>query len=116
MPVLKKHKTVRQALRAVEDSPEWPSDNITDRMNMPVHEMVARNLFDMANMRPTSRAEMVMSTRAQKIILDRLNGTRRMGTHPAVRNSKKVEHHDLTTYQGPALPTIEDEGAEPDAE
>ena len=103
---LKKHKTVRQALQAVEAKPEWPSDRVQDRFDMPVWEMVARNLFDIANRRPQNRTEMLQATRAQKIILDRLTGTRRMGTHPAVRNRKQVQIVDLTVN---LLPTVEED-------
>uniref|UniRef100_A0AAU8EGM6 Terminase small subunit n=1 Tax=Microbacterium phage RicoCaldo TaxID=3230836 RepID=A0AAU8EGM6_9CAUD len=94
---LSRHKTVRQALQAVEDSPDWPNDSFEARIEMPVHEMVARNLFDIANHPdPKNQASVNRSLRAQKIILDRLTGTRRMGTHPAVRNQKRVRILDMT--------------------
>lgn len=97
---LSRHKTVRQALQAVEDSPDWPNDNIQARFEMPVHEMVARNLFDIANHPdPKNQASVNRSLRAQKIILDRLTGTRRMGTRPAVRNQKQVKIIDMTQVQ-----------------
>jgi len=89
-------KTIRQALQYVDDNPDWPD---TPRLDMPVWEMVARNLFDIAN-NPDTRVvgSMAKSTRAQRIILDRLTGTRRVGTHPAVRNSKQLNFVDLTTH------------------
>ncbi|QNN98101.1 hypothetical protein SEA_FEDE_53 [Microbacterium phage Fede] len=114
---LAKHKTVRQALQAIENAPDWPDENIQARFDMPVHEMVARNLFDIAtHPDPKNAASVSRSLRAQKIILDRLTGTRRMGTRPAVRNSKKVTILDMTVpepIQGPPvdLPDIDDEGA-----
>lgn len=96
---LYRHKTVRQALRAVEASPDWPDDDIQARFNMPVWEMVARNLFDIANHPdPKNQASMNRALRAQKIILDRLTGTRRQGTNPAVRNQSKVQMVDLTVH------------------
>ena len=98
--VLSKHKTVRQALHAVENSPDWPDDSVRARMDMPVHEMIARNLFDIANHPdPKNGASMARALRAQKIILDRLTGTRRTGTHPAVRNQKQVQMVDLTRVE-----------------
>lgn len=97
MAQLKKHKTIRQALLFVSDNPEWPSDLVTDRFEMSVWEMTARNLFDIANHPDTSsRTKMAQATRAQKIILDRLSGTRRQGTHPAVKSGHEVEMRDLT--------------------
>jgi len=93
---LKKHKTIRQALQYVADHPGWPSDDFHDRIEMPVWEMVSRNLFDIANLTDTStRAGFARSTRAQRIILDRLTGTRRTGTNPAVRRDKAVKLLDL---------------------
>jgi len=110
MPLLKKFKTIKQALTYVKDNPGWPSDRVTDRMNMPAWEMMSRNIFDMASMRPETRSEMNMATRAQKILLDRLAGTRRMGTNPAVRQKNALQIVDLTTYGDEVeVPTIEDE-------
>ena len=97
-------KTIRQALQYVDDHPEWPT---TPRLDMPVWELVARNLFDIAN-NPDTRVvgSVNKATRAQRIILNRLTGTRRTGTHPAVRNSSKIEFVDLTTSA--LLPMKED--------
>jgi hypothetical protein len=93
MAKLSKHKSVRQALQYVENEPEWPD---TPRLDMPVWEIVARNLFDHANNPDKSRTSMNRAVRAQKIILDRLTGTRRTGTNPAVRNAQQVHLADLT--------------------
>jgi len=89
-------KTIRQALQYVDDYPEWPD---TARLDMPVWEFVARNLFEIAN-NPDTRVvgSLNKATRAQKIILDRLTGTRRSGTHPAVRNENALVFTDLTTH------------------
>lgn len=97
MARLQKHKTIRQALQYVSDRPDWPTDEVTGRMDLPVWELVARNLFDIANHPDaSSKAKMAQTVRAQKIILDRLTGTRRQGTHPAVRNTKTLKMRDLT--------------------
>lgn len=98
MALLKKFKTVRQALIYVKDNPGWPSDRVTDRFEMPAWEMMARNIYDMASLRPANRTEMNMATRAQKILLDRLGGTRRMGTNPAVRRNSRPQIVDLTLF------------------
>ena len=92
---LDRHKSVRQALKYVERNPEWPADK--DRLDMPIWEWVARNLFDIAN-NPDSRVvgSLNRSVRAQRIILDRLTGTRRMGTHPAQRGNNEIKFRDLT--------------------
>jgi len=104
---LSKHKTVRQALQYVDDNPEWPD---TSRLDMPVWEMVARNLFEHANNPDKSRMAMNRATRAQKMILDRLTGTRRTGTNPAVRNAQGVHLVDLTA--GIITPTTPAEESE----
>jgi len=110
MPLLKKFKTIKQALQYVQQNPGWPSDRITDRMDMPAWEMMSRNIFDMASIRPSNRTEMNMATRAQKILLDRLGGTRRMGTNPAVRKDKALQIVDLTQYSAEVpVPEMEDE-------
>ena len=91
---LDRHKTIREALQYVDRNPEWPSG---PRTEMRVWEFVARNLFDIAN-NPDTRVvgSVNRATRAQKIILDRLTGTRRAGTNPAVRQENKINFVDLT--------------------
>ena len=91
---LDRHKTVRQSLSYVDRHPDWPE---TARLDMPVWELVARNLFDIANHPDRKvRGSVARATRAQKIILERLSGTRRMGTNPAVRGKKGLTLIDLT--------------------
>ena len=91
---LDRHKTIRQALSYVDRHPEWPD---ISRLDMPIWELVARNLFEHANFpNPKVPGALARATRAQKIILERLTGTRRMGTNPAVRNSKNLILKDLT--------------------
>ena len=105
---LDRHKSIRQALRYVDRYPEWPE---VERLDMPVWELVARNLFDIAN-HPNVRVRgsVAKATRAQKILLDRLTGTRRQGTNPAVRNAKRLKLLDLTVSI-----TSPTEGADNDA-
>lgn len=90
---LAKHKTIRRSLQWVDDHPVWPD---TPQLDMPVWEIVARNLFDMANSPDKSITAMNKATRAQRMILDRLTGTRRTGTNPAARHENKITFVDLT--------------------
>ncbi len=86
--------SIRQALQAVADHPE-PATDIT--LDLKIHELVARALFEIAN-NPDNRVRgsMARATRAQKLILNRLVGTRRPGSHPAARRSDDLEFLDLT--------------------
>jgi hypothetical protein len=58
---------------------------------------VCRNLFEIAN-RPDAgqRGSMSRANKARKMILDRLVGKRRAGSHPATRNEVPIEFVDLT--------------------
>jgi hypothetical protein len=74
---------------------------------MPIWELIGRQLFDIANFPDMKVVGSVnKATRAQRIILDRTAGTRRMGTNPAVQNANRLEMVDLT--QG-MLPTPEED-------
>jgi hypothetical protein len=86
--------SIRQALQNVANYPEPLTDDV---VNMPVHELVARSLFDIAN-RPDQRVRGSMSraNKARKMILERLDGKRRTGTKPAVKQGHEVEFIDLT--------------------
>lgn len=91
--------TVRQALQNVADYPTVLTDVILD---LPAHELVARTLFDIAN-RPdaSERGSMARANKARKMILDRMVGKRRAGTHPATRSDESIEFIDLTGKQLP---------------
>ena len=107
---LDRHKTVRQALMYVTRHPEWPDVSQIERVDMEIWELVARQLYDIANYpKPKVRGSVALAIRAQKIILNRLTGTRRQGTHPAVRRANQVTLTDLT------IPSLEqpekDDGA-----
>jgi hypothetical protein len=86
--------TIKQALQAVADYPTMIDDEIIQH---PVHELVCRELFDIAN-RPNAsiRGSLARSNKARKMILDRLVGKRRAGSHPATRGDISVEFVDLT--------------------
>lgn len=86
--------TIRQALQAVADNPEMRDDEL---IQVPVHELVCRNLFEIAN-RPdaSQRGSMARANKARKMILDRLVGKRRAGSHPATRVEVSIDFVDLT--------------------
>ena len=89
-----KHKTIPEALQFVADHPRPSSDAPVD---MPIWELVARKLFEIANQpNPSVKGSMSRATRAQKLILDRLVGRRRPGTHPAQVKGDEIEFVDLT--------------------
>ena len=78
-----KSVTVRQALQNVADYPTPLDDEV---IQSPVHELVARTLFDIANRPDASvRGSMSRANRARRMILDRMVGKRRAGSHPATR-------------------------------
>jgi hypothetical protein len=86
--------TIRAALQHVVDYPMPLNDEI---INQPVHEMVARTLFDIANRPDASvRGSMARANKARKLILDRLEGKRRPGTRPAAKAVRDLEFVDLT--------------------
>lgn len=86
--------TIAQALKYVADHPEQETDVTLD---MYTWELVARVLFDIANTPNAKvRGSMARATKAQRIIFNRLVGTRRAGTHPAARSTEELEFADLT--------------------
>lgn len=92
-PLLTRHRGVREALQYVADHP----DLRTAPIDTPVWELVSRILFEIANTPDAKvRGSMARATRAQKMISDRLVGTRRPGTHPAQAKKQQVSFVDLT--------------------
>lgn len=89
-----KHVTIKQALQNVADNPHLDTDEL---IQVPVHELIARALFEIANRPDASvRGSMARANKARKMILDRLVGKRRAGSHPATRNDVPIELMDLT--------------------
>ena len=86
--------TVQQALKRVAENPVPDTDVVLD---IKVHEQVCRALFEVAN-NPDAciRGSMRSATRAQRIILDRLVGTRRPGTLPSTAVQEALTFVDLT--------------------
>lgn len=108
--------TIRQALQQVADYPVMIDD---DMLAKPVYELVARSLYDIAN-RPDAgvRGSMARANKARKMILDRLVGKRRAGSHPATRNAVSIDFIDLTggELDAPAAPAGEPDQAEAEAD
>ena len=89
-----KHKSIKEALEYVSNNPV----SAVDPIEAPVYDLVARALFDIANMPDKRvRGSMARATRARKIIFDRLVGRRKTGTHPAQVVTEEIEFYDLTT-------------------
>lgn len=87
-------KTVAEALKQVADHPD-PGE--VAPIDKPMHELISRTLFEIANSPDAKvRGSMARATKAQKIILDRLVGTRRPGSHPAARKDEGIDFVDLT--------------------
>ncbi len=86
--------SIQQALERVAKNPELATDVLLD---VPAHELICRALFEIANSPDAKvRGSMARATRAQKMILNRMVGTRRSGTHPATRRDMQIEFVDLT--------------------
>lgn len=91
------HVTVEQALKLVATHPEPATDVALD---VPVHELVCRVLFEIANSPDVKvRGSMSRATKAQRMIMDRMVGTRRTGTHPAARKDTNIDFVDLTNLE-----------------
>lgn len=86
-------KTVREALAYVAAHPVQEGPPI----EAPCWELIGRALFRIANSPDQRvRGSMARATKAQRLISDRLVGTRRPGTNPAVRKETAIEFRDLT--------------------
>jgi hypothetical protein len=86
--------TVRQALQQVADHPVMDTD---DLLNVKVHELVARSLFEIANgANMNKRGSMNRANVARQMILMRMIGRRRAGSHPATNTKVRLEFTDLT--------------------
>lgn len=86
--------TIQQALRKAAKEPTPPT---ADMLEQPVHALVAEALFTIAN-NPDARVRgsMRRATRAQRIILNRMVGRRRTGSHPATKVDTGLVFTDLT--------------------
>lgn len=86
--------SVRAALQQVADHPVMDTDVLLD---VKVHELVCRTLFEVANTPDsTVRGGLSRANRARRMLMDRLVGKRRPGTAPAARSEEQIEFMDLT--------------------
>ena len=91
---MKTSVSIKDALQRVADTPVMLTDEV---IQVPVHELVCRTLFEIANKPDAStRGSMARANKARKMILDRLVGKRRPGSHPATRVRADIEFVDLT--------------------
>jgi hypothetical protein len=91
---LKRHKSIADALQYVADHPVRSTDAPIDA---PVYELVGRALFQVATSPDQGvRGSLAKANRAQKLILNRMVGRRRPGTHPAQTQAEEIEFIDLT--------------------
>ena len=85
--------SVREALLKVSKGRLAPMDPI----EKPAWRLIAENLYVIANaVDGSKRQSMRQATQAQRMILDRVNGTRKPGTHPATQQNLTVHFRDLT--------------------
>lgn len=85
--------TIRQALQHVADNPEPDLDAL---LEAPVHELVCRTLFDIANgPQMNERGTMTRANTARNMIFTRLVGRRRAGSHPATRQKVELKFRPL---------------------
>jgi hypothetical protein len=86
--------TIRDALQHVADHPTITTDEL---IQLPAWELIGRNLYEIANHPEASvRGSMARANKARKMILDRLVGKRRAGSHPATRTAVSLDFIDLT--------------------
>ena len=89
-----KRRSINEMLQYVADHPE-PSS--ADPLQVTVGELVCRQLFSIATSPdPRVKGSMANATKAQAMLMDRLVGKRRAGSHPAQVKLEKLEFADLT--------------------
>ncbi len=87
--------TIQQALTKVSE--KWEAARDMDIIGTPVYELIGFALFDIANSGDARiRGSIRRSTRAQKIIMNRMVGLRRPGSRPITRENDGLEFVDLT--------------------
>ena len=87
--------TIQQALTRVSE--KWESARDMDMIGTPVYELIGFTLFDIANSGDVRvRGSIRRSTRAQKIIMNRMVGLRRPGSRPVTRENDGLGFVDLT--------------------
>ena len=86
--------TVAQAIKHVSQYPNPVDDDI---VNQKVYEIIPRVLFQIANTPDQKvRGSLARSTKARKMILNRLVGRRRPGSRPLGTTGTAVTFDDMT--------------------
>src|SRR4249919_2270995 len=86
--------SIQQALQQVADHPQMNTD---DLLNVKVHELVCRSLFELANApKAEVRGSLTRANSARHMIFTRLVGRRRAGSHPATKIKVEVDFVNLT--------------------
>lgn len=89
-----RHTTIRQALQHVADNPVVTTDEI---VALPVHELICRTLFEIANNPMTGkRGAQSRANAARSMIFNRMVGKRAAGSHPATRKETRITFVSLT--------------------
>ena len=89
--------TIRQALQRFVDNPPVNPEITIDGF---IHDLVPLVLYDIAlNPDIRVRGGLARAARAQKMIFDRKDGTRKPGSRPVSLKKISVEFHDLTDGQ-----------------
>ena len=87
--------TIQQALTKVSE--KWEAARDMGMIATPVYELIGFTLFDIANSGDARISGSIRrSTRAQKIIMNRMVGLRRPGSRPITRENDGLEFVDLT--------------------
>ena len=89
--------TIQQAMQHVADNPQIATDDLLD---VKIHELVCRALFEIANApKADERGSLTRANTARHMIFTRLVGRRRAGSHPATKQKIEVEFINLTGKQ-----------------
>jgi len=83
-----KYVSIQQSLQYVADNPVVATD---DMLNIPVHELVSRTLFEIANGGVLNKPRtLARANAARSELLLRLVGRRLAGSHPATRKTEAL--------------------------
>jgi hypothetical protein len=94
---VRRNVTIRQSLQYVADHPTMRTDNV---LEIHVHELVARTLFEIANGADVHNPRsMRKANLARDMIFKRLVGKRRAGSHPATKKLVTLDFVDLAAHQ-----------------
>jgi hypothetical protein len=86
--------SIKKAMQYVTNHPEMQDD---DLISLPVHELIVRTLFEIANSpKADDGKSMKQANIARDMIFNRMVGRRRAGSHPATGQQIEIRFEDLT--------------------